>query len=236
MKTKGLSNRCYTLMSREYDNTLAHYIISFNTRIKNMNKITTKKIIGLTDQAEQNVKMTKRKMKRLFNWRVKFSACIVGGIVSAGLLFYGFYNVSKWYDAYRVLFQNPVIVRSPVLVEARQVATSSAKTQARAEIEPFLPIINEAYRKVRTLESGAGNGRTIGTHTYCQSIGEVNEIGYLVDGNRKFCFTDYGEQFLTFKKWFQKRLPDMSLDEALCLWNTGTRQPMCTYSQKYHSL
>jgi len=206
-----------------------------------MNKSLIRKIDDFTTDIEEKTVKTKRKARKaISSWKFVSMSIIIGAGIALGALFATFMRISAWYDVNKVSFQAPLVIRPAVIVSAREVtvATSSGKTQAKADFEPFLPIINEAYRKIRFMESTAGmNGKDqTATHNYCQSIGQVNEIGYLVDGNRKFCFKDYGEQFLTFRRWFEKRLPTMTIDEALCLWNTGTKQPMCSYSTKYNGI
>lgn len=206
-----------------------------------MNKTVIKKIEIEGEKIENSLKKLKRNTKkRIFSLKTVLFCVLIGIVLSLIMLFVAFVKLSQWYDNNRVVFQQPVIIRPPVVVEARnrEVATTSAKIESKPITESYLPIINELYRKIRFIESTAGmnNKDQTATHNYCQSIGEVNEIGYLVDGNRKFCFKDYGEQWDTFKKWWEKRLPNNSVDELLSLWNTGKIQPMSTYSIKYHSL
>jgi len=82
------------------------------------------------------------------------------------------------------------------------------------------------------LESEIGFNQDItSTHIYCESIGKVNQIGYLVEGNGKFCFKNEEDQRNTFTKWFNKRLDaKMTYAEAVCFYQTGLRQPQCRRS------
>jgi len=189
-----------------------------------------------TDKLEKGTEMLKKRLKRQrFGIKWAVVAILIGVGLSTAILGLFFYNVSKWYDTNRVTFQEPVIIRPPVLITKREikpsviVITPEPKDERTAEI-------NEIYRKIRYIESGAGMGKGDGVHAYCQNSGQVNEVGYLLNGKRTFCFADYGEQWETVRNWFTKRLATMSLDEALCVWNTGTKQPQCLYSQKFHSL
>ena len=89
--------------------------------------------------------------------------------------------------------------------------------------------LENIYQMTRQFESGKGTAPTPGsTHLYCQSIGEVNEIGYFPEGNRKFCFTDEAEQRLTFFRWVDKQIDKgLTLAEAMCFYVTGVVQPTC---------
>jgi len=206
-----------------------------------MNKITTEKVIKTTGEAEQIMRRAKRRAKRLFGWKVISLTIILVAFLCAGVVFYGFMQISAWYDVNKVSFQNPLILRFPVVVSLRNVSTvrKSTRVASTVIVEPFLPIVNEAYRKVRVLESNAGMSRKdlLDLHNYCQSIGKVNEIGWRPFGSvKRFCFDSYAEEYAQFKKTFIERLEVMTLDEALCIHNTGKKQPMCKYSVEFHNL
>jgi len=95
-----------------------------------------------------------------------------------------------------------------------------------------MALVERIYQVTRYLESEIGFNQDLSsTHVYCESIGKVNQIGYLVEGNKKFCFKDEKDQRDTFTKWFNKRLDaGMSYAEAVCLYNNGRREPMCRRS------
>lgn len=193
------------------------------------------------DKAEIQAYKVKRKARRaLLSWKTKAMAVFIGILLASITLFVAFYNMSQWYDKNKVTFQTPVQIRPPVLVEARevQVATKGATLAQNVIVESNLPIINDLYRKIRFVESGAGMNKSdmLDLHNYCQSIGQTNEIGYILEKGKKYCFIDYGEQWLTFKNWFTKRLATMTVQEAECVYNLGVKQPMCKYSMELDSI
>lgn len=87
--------------------------------------------------------------------------------------------------------------------------------------------IDKLVTAIAKAESGNGTAPT-GHHTYCESIGKTNKYGY---GNRqKFCFDNEEIAQLTVHNWFVKRLDSgMSLDAALCYYNTGNKIDSCGY-------
>jgi len=82
------------------------------------------------------------------------------------------------------------------------------------------------YQLVRRYESNNG---TMGLAVTCSKIGKINEVGYLpVKG---FCFDSESDQEITVMRWFQKKLNNgWTIEEALCQYNTGKKQPSCAYS------
>jgi hypothetical protein len=82
------------------------------------------------------------------------------------------------------------------------------------------------YQLVRKYESNYG---TMGLAVTCKNKGMINEVGYLPF--KGFCFKSEGDQELTVMQWFQKRLNGgMSVETAMCLYNTGRLQKSCAYS------
>jgi len=113
--------------------------------------------------------------------------------------------------------QNPLV--SPVVINpVKQVYANEIRKEDTKSWK--------LYQLVRRYESNYG---TMGLAVTCKNKGMVNEVGYLpVKG---FCFNNQSEQELTVIQWFQKRLNGgMSIETALCLYNTGIKQPSCAYS------
>lgn len=189
------------------------------------------------DKVEAVAYKKKREVRRVVrSWKAKVLAVLIGVGLFIACLLIAFYNISQWYDKNKVTFQTPVQIRPAVLIEARkeQVATSSAIVQSMPITDQYLPILNELYRKIRWNESNAGMSKKdmLDLHNYCQSVGKVNELGWIPKKGEKFCFADYEEQWKTFKGVFESRLKVMTVNEALCVHNTGIKQPMCLFSME----
>ena len=202
-----------------------------NDNVEKMEKTMTK--------VEKEARRVKKDIHRkVTSFRAVVTAIMIGLILAGAALAYTFYVVSNWYAEHKVTFRQPILVQNPVVIskiivlakeqpkklsEAELVAAD--KIRKEKEREAF---IERLYQATRFLESRVGFDATVdSTHKYCQSIGQVNEVGYFPEGNRHFCFADEAEQRLTLTRWFSKRLDGMTAQEALCLYVTGIRQPMC---------
>lgn len=205
---------------------------------------------GKTDENVQRMEKTMTKVekearrvkkdihRKVTSFRAVVTAISIGLIFAGAALAYTFYVVSNWYAEHKVSFRDMVIVQNPVVItkieEPRKVdvkklteaeLVAADKIRKEKEREAF---IERLYQATRFLESRVGFDATAdATHKYCQGIGQVNEVGYFPEGNRHFCFSDEAEQRLTLTRWFSKRLDGMTAQEALCLYVTGIRQPMC---------
>lgn len=206
---------------------------------RSMNKIHEMEVT--MDKAEATAYKAKRGVRRIVrHWKAKVLAVLLGVSLSLLMLFVAFYNMSQWYDKNKVEFQTPVIIRDLIVISERktQLATSSAIIEIKPITDQYLPILNELYRKIEFKESNNGMNRKDpdDLHNYCQRIGKVNNIGWRPSENIRlhinFCFADYGEQWATFKEVFAERLKTMTINEAVCLHNTGKKQPMCNYSME----
>ncbi len=71
-----------------------------------------------------------------------------------------------------------------------------------------------------------------GKHDSCKYKGGVNGFGYT---SNKRCFKDFDEAARTVSNWFTQRLGKYSLNEGLCIYNTGdTRGGNCCYAKRFH--
>ena len=50
------------------------------------------------------------------------------------------------------------------------------------------------------------------------------------------CYESFAKAVERASYWYEKIRKDNDLDTSLCIWNLGVKQPMCRYSQTYHSL
>ncbi len=184
--------------------------------------------------------------KTVNSWKFKLLSILIGFGIAMYLVLATFFTIYNWSKVHKIVFK-PVftykilipfkdykviedVIISPIvetkeLSEADRVASEAIRKQKEREA-----FIERLYQATRFLESRVGfdQNDSTATHIYCQSIGKVNEVGYFPEGNRKFCFKDEAEQKLTLTRWFSKRLDGMTAQEALCLYVTGVRQPMCS--------
>lgn len=209
-----------------------------NDNVEKMEKTMTK--------VEKEARRVKKDIHRkVTSFRAVVIAISIGLMLAVAALAYTFYVVSNWYAEHKVTFRQLLLVQNPVVIskivvmekekpkklsEAELVAAD--KIRKEKEREAF---IERLYQATRFLESRVGFDKSdsTATHLYCQGIGKINEVGYFPDtdgdgkGNRDFCFSDEAEQRLTLTRWFGKRLDGMTAQEALCLYVTGLKQPMC---------
>lgn len=185
-----------------------------------------------------------RKLKFFKSWKFTALCILLGFGLAVAMIWSAFMAVYNWTESHKLVykpfftykfmipFKDYKVVVDRVMTPIAEDKTiklseveilASDKVKKEKEREAF---IERLYQATRFLESRVGFDLN-GTSGYCQSIGMVNEVGYFPEGNRKFCFKDEDEQKLTLIRWFTKRLDSMTVQEALCLYVTGTRQPTC---------
>ena len=197
----------------------------------------------LIKSIEQNKTPVQKLARRLKKnaWKFKLAAILTVFIFALALFWYVFKGITTWYDEHKVTFPKPVEItlRYPIKIEERyHLPIKGGKASKIASSEDILisqqraTMVERIYQVTRYLESEVGfNQDVTSTHLYCESIGKVNQIGYLVEGNGKFCFKDEKDQRDTFTKWFNKRLDaGMTNAEAVCFYKNGRREPMCRRS------
>lgn len=153
------------------------------------------------------------------------------------------YSVYSFTEKYKI--QSPIILKVQPLIIRRdgkvhKTIQAPVKSQIMAPVVEAKELEEKEYKTAEIfdaiwmLESTKGTAPE-GHHIYCRSIGKWNEIGY---GNRqKLCFEDIEEARLTIENWFKKRGSEgMDLATSLCYYNTGYKQPNCTYYQHYLTL
>src|SRR3990167_4054262 len=205
-----------------------------------MNYKLIKQLESNTHPIQKEAKKAEQSIKRNM-WKLKLLSILLGMGLAFALSWYLFRGITAWYDEHKVTFPKPVEItlKFPIKIETRYVSPiKEGKRKEEAVKEQILisqqraTLVERIYQITRYLESEVGfNQDVTSTHLYCESIGKVNQIGYLVEGNGKFCFKDEKDQRDTFTKWFNKRLDaGMSYAEAVCLYNNGRREPMCRRS------
>src|SRR3990167_3956159 len=205
-----------------------------------MNYKLIKQLESNTHPIQKEAKKAKQSIKRNM-WKLKLLSILLGMGLAFAFSLYLFRQMSEWYDEHKVTFPKPIEItlKFPVKIEIRyRTPIKVEKPRKQAVDEQILisqqrmALVERIYQVTRYLESEIGFNQDLSsTHVYCESIGKVNQIGYLVEGNKKFCFKDEKDQRDTFTKWFNKKLDaGMSYAEAICFYQTGLRQPQCRRS------
>lgn len=189
-----------------------------------MNAILIKKINKLTDKAEITA-------DRFINsWKMKLTAVLIGFLITAVLFITAFYNISQFYDEYRVIFLNPIEIKinPPFKFERRITAKKYQKPQEGAKNEQISRFPNgfeEAYEKVWLMESGKGTNKT-GLNGYCIGQNKINEIGFAPFD--KYCFENQEEQKDMFFTWLTNRINKVkmpycdTIDQCLRIYSNGS--------------
>jgi hypothetical protein len=175
-----------------------------------------------TDKIEKKIKKISRKLKLI--------AIIVGIIGALTFTFLIFYNVSRWYDENKVIFQYPILIKlqTPIKIE-RRVAPQKKETRKEEakneQISLYPKGFEEAYDKVWLMESGRGNNKS-GLNGYCITQGKINEIGYAP--NDKYCFENQEEQKSTFMTWLTNRMNHIKMpycndvNQCVLIYSSGS--------------
>lgn len=87
---------------------------------------------------------------------------------------------------------------------------------------------------VWNLESTSGENAN-GHHNYCNEVGYSNEFGFGVYGENRKCFRTFDESVSAVEAWFDGQLKRLSVDQALCLYNTGSVTDECDYAYNYRA-
>lgn len=167
--------------------------------------------------------------------------CIIWLIIIGLLVWQGYeasIKVFSWASD-RDFSKQPIIptVQWPLRIEKKVIISKISpqeldeyvKTEKEKEKEM---LVERVYQYVRFLESEIGFNETQdSTHKYCQSINKINEIGYFKGGDKHFCFSTEAKQKEGFMFEYNDRMSKgYTLNEFLCEWVSGTRQPMCKRS------
>jgi len=205
-----------------------------------MNYKLIKQLESNTHPIQKEAKKAKQSIKRNM-WKLKLLSILLGMGLAFALFWYLFRQVSEWYDEHKVTFPKPIEVtlKFPIKIEERYHLPIKEGKALRIDTQEQISAslkrdatIERIYQYTRFLESRFGFDQTFeATHTYCANLNQVNQIGYFPNGNRKFCFKDEAKQKLTFIRWLTKRINEgYTMNEALCYFVTGLRQPQCKRS------
>jgi len=203
-----------------------------------MKKITLDNMDKLTTSYE-------RKARRLAR-SLKIKAIFLGCFLGVFAFFWAFYQISKFYDEYRVVFNFPIVVqfKKPIEILPRYTQEDVKKPQEKPKNKQILDtkkqvrvkseyeIVNEKLHgailwKIYQLESQRGKT------DYCR----INNLGYggfgVRDGQNIVCYPSFEVAVDRAEFWLSKLKPDENLARALCQWNLGIAVDNCRYYQNY---
>lgn len=182
--------------------------------------------------------------------RIKLAAKIGFSFGLVVLFFMAFYQVSKFYDAHRVIFQTPIVFQKPIIIEDRvpvdepEASPSAMIIETAHFVAQGTPKVEQAYAVenddidasvffdiIWKNESSKGTPSKDPTalHMYCRAKGMFNEIGYNPQG--KHCFKDKKEAELFIAYYIKKNCSEKTMAQCLCLYNTGKASNSCYYSE-----
>ena len=183
----------------------------------------------------------------------KKQVIITSSIVLFICLVIGFYKtieaVSNFFESHTVI-KNKMIsveIKKPFEIITRSEAESRKEKEKIAEdlankcINDYLHPKDEAkttaiispsifFDRVWQNESTRGKDQTaVSLHMYCRAKGMWNEIGY--NPQDKYCFRDEEEARLFVPLYIKRNCSGATLDQCLCYWNKGSKDPTCAYSE-----
>ncbi|KKR00138.1 MAG: hypothetical protein UT24_C0016G0027 [Candidatus Woesebacteria bacterium GW2011_GWB1_39_12] len=200
----------------------------------------------LTKKVEKKAGEIERKGKKFIK-RLKVYAVALGvGLFVIGM-FLAFMNVSRWYDENRVLFQFPIIIKlqAPVRIEKRAKSVkiqASDRVKSPVVLSQAIPVPLTEKEQILAQKHGAILWKIYGLEsTWGKADGcRLNNKGWggfgVMNEGQVICYESFTKAVERAEFWLSKMNPDKNLNEALCLWNTGIRQPMCNYSISYENL
>jgi len=151
---------------------------------------------------------------------------------------------AKWHS---VNIQTPVVLQPPITITTSNAETSGllepvayAQTTKQLTDEEKTAMANKAgmgwvVTRVGALESGNGKVAS-GHHKFCEDYEKTNEFGYFKGGDRGFCFDSFEESVTEVTSWFENQLQSKTLNQALCLYNTGRVLADCQYARNFYAL
>lgn len=165
-------------------------------------------------------------------------------------------KINEFFDTYRFRFQSPVIIQAPMWIEKRPVisgidveATASATPTAIPTQKEQVKLVQPVYAQEPTHEKiirGKTNGDIVwkvfrlessaGANDGCKRQGKFNGFGYRQNSKEWVCYDTFEEVAHYVSVLFEERMQQMSLAEALCLYNTGTKSKDCKYYRDFMAL
>ena len=188
---------------------------------------------------ESKARLEGDKARRSRSFKVKFYGSLFI-VVSITMGTYWFANNYK--------LQNPVLLSTRPFYAKREVEKvfvpvvmgeeTVAGTKISTHEEKVAYIRGSKYPAIiagvwfRESTNGKNND---GHHIYCDEVGYSNEFGFGVYGDTRNCFGSFEESVDAVVAWFDGQLKNLSLDQALCHYNTGTASDECDYIHAYRA-
>jgi hypothetical protein len=205
-------------------------------------------------KVENKIETKDRILKPLFigkkpNKKKKY---IFLGLLYITILICCMYFISQFFDTYRLIWQSPIILQTPIKVEQRSTSIVSPVP------EPLHEATKASSMVVQTVEAsepvsdydivmGKKNGdilwkvykleSSLGKNDGCKKSGKWNGFGYGQNTNVWNCFDTFEEVAYKVDAWFTDKFnKGYTVEESLCLYNVGTRTNDCDYAKQYWNL
>ena len=197
-----------------------------------MNRTTLHKIDATTTKIENKVGSIRRKIKRS---RIGLYAVIFSLALGIGLSLWLITAFNSWSVKHEIIWQIPL--RTPVYI--REVKPVIKEVQVTPTPTPIPLTDREVIDKTKHAEvlwKIYGLESTYGKNDGCR----INGNGYagfgVMSEGKVICYPTFQKAVERAEYWLVKNGVDKDLASALCVWNTGVKQPNCKYYQDYISL
>jgi len=117
------------------------------------------------------------------------------------------------------------LMSSEKIIVVNEVHAQEVKEQPKEEGTDIDEIVKNVYQ----LESSSGKNDS------CRAKGLYNGYGYGWYNGKKPCYASHEEVTALVKEWFNDKLKDLTVEEALCVYNTGGKDK-CEYLGKYNKM
>lgn len=180
-------------------------------------------------------------------------ACLLLGFL-LGIIFCG--AIYRFNSAYKIKWQSPIVVQTPVWLEKRGNPAESSPSSLPKPEPSRLPedlvgeprvyknkpqtdmdILNtlkhaSIVKKIYALESSQG------LNDGCKTKGLFNGFGFMQqdDHDPWMCFASLKEVAEKVDSWLETQLSIKTLPQALCYYQSGTPSNDCKYYQKFLAL
>ena len=197
-------------------------------------------------------------MKNLKSYGLRRVAAAILSLLLALLvgLYAALFLVSNFFDEYKIVFQAPIVLQLPVVIQKRYISTVSNPgvpknapnkgNDVKKTSKPWYPTVSDTdSEKALILAKKHGDllwrvyglESTWGKNDACKNSGKYNGFGYGQNTSSWNCFDSFEEVVEKVNTWFDKRFKEgMAEAPALCYYNTGVKEVNCKYYQNYLTL
>lgn len=137
--------------------------------------------------------------------------------------------ISNWFNKHELTFRDPII--SPIVITKRLTPSEIA-----SEVKTDLALSDKREADLSKVVNGVyGLESTYGKNDDCTKQNKFNGYGFHINSREHICYGSREEVKTLVIAWFNDKLNSgMSIDQALCFYNTGKHLDSCVYSSNYH--